>query len=63
MLVTDLHAYKDFKEAVTPYFDEDFSYRYDDINSLVESFYSKGYYNKDEVKKYGTVVFTLARID
>lgn len=63
MLVTDLHAYKDFKEAVTPYFDEDFSDRHYDINSLVESFYNKGYYNKDEVKKYGTVVFTLARID
>lgn len=63
MLVTDVHAYKDFKEAVTPYFDEDFSDRHDDIKSLVESFYSKGYYNKDEVEKYGTVVFTLARID
>ena len=63
MLVTDVHVYKDFKESVTPYFDEDFSDRHNDINSLVESFYSKGYYNKDEVKKYGTVVFTLARID
>lgn len=63
MLVTGVHAYKDFKEAVTPYFDEDFSARHNDIDSLVESFYSKGYYNKDEVEKYGTVVFTLARID
>lgn len=63
MLVTDVQVYKDFREAVTPYFEEDFSDRHNDINSLVESFYSKGYYNKDEVKKYGTVVFTLARID
>lgn len=63
MLVTDVHVYKDFKEAVTQYFDEDFSDRHDDINSLVESFYSKGYYNKDEVEKYGTVVFTLDKID
>lgn len=63
MLVTDVQVYKDFREAVTPYFEEDFSDRHNDINSLVESFYSKGYYNKDEVEKYGTVVFTLARID
>ncbi len=63
MLVTDIQVYNDFKEAVTPYFNEDFSDRYDDINSLVESFYSKGYYDKDEVEKYGTVVFTLGKID
>ncbi len=62
MLVNDVQVYTDFKEAVTSYFDEDFSDRYDDINSLVESFYSKGYYDKDEVEKYGTVVFTLERL-
>ena len=63
MLVTDVQVYNDFREAVTPYFEEDFSDRYEDIDSLVESFYSKGYYNKDEVEKYGTVVFTLEKID
>jgi len=63
MLVTDIHVYKDFKEAVTPYFNEDFSDRYNYINSLVESFYGKGYYDKDEVERYGTVVFTLDKID
>ena len=63
MLVTDVQVYNDFRETVTPYFEEDFSDRYEDIDSLVESFYSKGYYNKDEVEKYGTVVFTLEKID
>ncbi len=63
MLVTDVQVYKDFKEAVTPYFNEDFSDRHNDINSLVESFYGKGYYDKDEVERYGTVVFTLEKVD
>lgn len=62
MIVTKVEVFNNFNDAVTPYFISDFSDRYDNIDNVVESFYSKGYYTKDEVKKYGTVVFTLERI-
>ena len=63
MIVTKVEVFNNFKEAVMPYYEEDFSDRYKSIEELVESFYSRGYYDKDEVEKHGTVVFTLERIN
>ena len=63
MIVTNVEIFNNFTDAVTPYFITDFSDRYETIEELVESFYSRGYYDKDEVEKYGAVVFTLERIN
>lgn len=35
IIVTYIQIYNDFKEAATPYFNEAFSNRYDNIDSLV----------------------------
>lgn len=63
VIVTKVETFSDFKNATSLNFKEDFSDRYKNVDELVESFYTRGYYKKEEVEKYGTVVFTIERID
>ncbi len=61
MDVLEINYFATLEEAISFHFEEDFSDRYSDVKSTVNSFYEKGYCNQEEVLKYGMVVFTLKK--
>lgn len=61
MDVQKVEVFSSLEEAITPYFEEDFSKRHKDKKSTIESFYKKGFVTKEEEKENGVVVFTLKK--
>lgn len=61
MDVKSVNCFKSLKEAISLHFEEDFSDRHSDIESTVNSFYQKGYCNKEEIEKNGMVVFEIKK--
>lgn len=61
MDVNAIKKYKYLEDAVKEHFEEDFSDRYANIESAVNSFYQRGYYTLSEVDEYGVVVFEMKK--
>lgn len=61
MDVKCINCFKSLYEAISSHFEEDFSDRHSDIESTVNSFYQKGYCNREEIEKNGIVVFILKK--
>ena len=59
--VTNIDRYENLKEAITKHFEEDFIERHSSIEETVNSFYEKGYYTEEEVKKNGVIVFEIKK--
>ena len=59
--VVKIDRFDNFREAVNVFFNDDFSNNHTSIDETVNSFYSKGYYEKEEVKKNGVVVFEIRK--
>lgn len=62
MNVKDINYFKTLEDAIAPHFEEDFSERYSDIKSTVNSFYQNGYCTIEEVQENGIVVFTIKKL-
>lgn len=60
MDVKSINYFKSLKEAISFYFEEDFSDRYQDIENTINSFYQKKYYN-EELTKNGMIVFEIKK--
>lgn len=61
MDVKEIELYDSLDAAIESHFEEDFSDRHVDVIRTVNSFYDKGYYDKNEVDKYGMVVFQIKK--
>lgn len=61
MDVRNIENFITLEAAVSSHFDEDFGDRHSDVQSTVESFYKKGYYTEEEVKKNGIAVFEIKK--
>jgi len=61
MDVKDINWFHSLNDAISLYFDEDFSDRHSDIKSAINSFYQKGYCTEGEIEKNGMVVFEIKK--
>lgn len=61
MDVKEIELYNSLEDAICSHFEEDFSNRHSDINSAINSFYEKGYYDKEEIDKNGMIVFKIKK--
>ena len=59
--VINIDRYENLEDAITQHFEEDFRERHSSIEETVSSFYEKGYYTEEEVKKNGVVVFKIKK--
>lgn len=55
--VTDIKVYKTWKDALFLYWKEDFNNMYSSLIDLINE--CDKFYNKEEVEKYGIVVYTI----
>ena len=63
MIVSKIEVFNNINDAVSLYYNEDFSNKYNSVKQATNSFYDRGFYTKEEVLKNGIVVFSLDRID
>lgn len=61
MDVTDIMHFSSLEDAISKYFDEDFSNRYDSAESAINSFYENGYGTKEQIAESGIVVFKIKK--
>ncbi|MBO5096011.1 MAG: NUDIX domain-containing protein [Bacilli bacterium] len=61
MEVKEIELFKTLDVAITYHFKEDFSDRHENVDSTVNSFYQKGFCTKEEIEKYGLVVFKIEK--
>lgn len=61
MDVKEIELYSSLEDAVSTHFDKDFSTRYIDVDSVVNSFYQNGYCQQTEIEKNGVVVFKIKK--
>lgn len=57
--VKEIEKFNSLEEAIKKYFESDFKDRHTSVEETVESFYKRGFYQKEEVQKYGCVVFHI----
>lgn len=59
--VIKIENYKTLEEAIQSHFESDFATRHSNVEETVNSFYKRGFCNKEEEKKYGCVVFEIKK--
>ncbi len=59
--VKDIERFNTLERAIEKYFESDFKDRHSNIKETVESFYKRGFCEKEEIQKYGCVVFQFTK--
>lgn len=61
MDVKKIENYEHIRDAISKHFEENFKDENESVEEAIDSFYDRGFFNGDEIEKYGMVVFEIKK--